>query len=129
MTSQIDRQHPVSPGIDGYMYCVAHGGDELRSAEQRFADRTPRLFRVCAVLTKAHTQHESIHCEMTSIEGGCFITTQNDLQIQTPGGHYELFRNAQGELALATRSLTATWHDEAFELFLAGLTPALDHFS
>jgi hypothetical protein len=129
MKSQIDRQHPVSPGIDGYLYFVAQGGDELRPAEQRFADRTRRLFHVCAVLTKAHTQHTSLHSERTPSEGGSFVIIQNDLQIQTPEGNYELFRNAQGELALATRSLTATWHDEAFEIFLAGLTPALDRLS
>ena len=129
MTSQFDQQHPMSPGIDGYLHIVAQGGDELRPAEQRFADRTPRLFRVCAVLTKAHTQHTSIPNEITPSMGGCFIITQNDLQIQTPEGNYELFRNTQGELALATRSLTATWYDEACEIFLAGLTPALDHFS
>jgi hypothetical protein len=119
----------MSPGIDGYLHIVAQGGDELRPAEQRFADRAPRLFHVCAVLAKAHTQHTAIPSEITPSAGGCFIITQSDLQIQTPEGNYELFRNAQGELALATCSLTATWHDEAFELFLAGLTPALDHFS
>ena len=111
MTSQFDEQHPMSPGIDGYLHIVARGDDELRPAGQRFADRTPRLFHVCAVLTKAHTQHTSIPSEITPSAGGCFIITQNDLQIQTPEGNYELFRNAQGELALATRSLTATWYD------------------
>jgi hypothetical protein len=127
MTSQIDLQHPR--GIDGYLHFVAQEGAELRPAEQRFADRTPRLFHVCAVLTKVHTQHTPIHSEITPSEGGCFIITQNDRRIQTPEGNYELFRNALGELALATRSLTATWYDEACEIFLAGLTPTLDHFS
>ena len=129
MTSQIARQHPVAPGIDGYLHLVARGGDELRPAEQRFADRTPRRFHICAVLTKAYTQHTAIHSEITSSQGGCFIITQHDLQIQTPEGNYDLCCNAQGELALATRSLTATWYDEACEMFLAGLTPALDRFS
>ena len=58
MTSQLDPQYPMSPGIDGYLHIVAQGDDELQPAEQRFADRTPRLFHVCAVLTKnTHAAH------------------------------------------------------------------------
>jgi hypothetical protein len=103
--------------------------DDPRPARQRLADRTPRLFHVRAVLSKGYIAHEAIRASITPGEGGCFITAPDDIRLSAPGGTYEILRNSRGELAQATRSLTASSYAEAFDVFLAGLTPSLDHLS
>jgi hypothetical protein len=103
--------------------------DDPRPAEQRFANRTERDFLVRALLAKVHGQRGKVGSGITPEEGGCFITTPDDLWIQAPDGKYEISRNARGELALVTRSLTAAWYEDAFEKFLSGLIPSLDHLA
>jgi hypothetical protein len=126
---QIDREHLGPPGIDGYLHIVDIRRDEPTSAEQRLADRSPRIFAVRAALAKCHTQRESIRAGMAAGEAGCFITTPDDLRIQTLHGVYEVARYDRGELTVVSRTLTAISYQEAFETFLSGLTPALDHLS
>jgi hypothetical protein len=48
----IDRRLLGPAGIDGYLHIVEERRDDRRTAEQRFADRTSRVFHVRAALTK-----------------------------------------------------------------------------
>jgi hypothetical protein len=128
-TTQIRRELLGPPGVDGYLHIVEDRRDEPRPADQRLADRQPRLFHVRAVLSKGYTHHETIRASITADEGGCFITAPDDIRINAPGGVYEVTRNARGELAIVSRSLTASWYEDAFDIFVSDLTPSLDHLS
>ncbi len=129
ITTRIDRDRLGPPGIDGYLHIVDVRSDDVRSDEERFADRRPRAFLIRAVLAKAPSQLESIRGGIVQSEGGCFVTAPDDLHLDTPSGRYTLLRNIRGELAMATRSLTATSAEEALDTFLTGLTPSLDHLA
>jgi hypothetical protein len=129
ISTRINRDRLGPPGVDGYLCIVDVRADDVRSDEERFADRRPRTFLVCAVLAKAPSQLESIRAGITQGEGGCLVTAPDDIHLDTPNGRYELLRNPRGELAMATRSLTATSVEEALETFLTGLTPSLDHLA
>jgi hypothetical protein len=87
------------------------------------------VFLVRAVLGKARSQLESVRAAISPGEGGCFITAPDDIRLDTPNGPYVLSRNARGEIALVTRSLSAASVEEALDTFLADLTPSLDHLA
>jgi hypothetical protein len=125
----IDRPLLGPAGIDGYLHIVDDRRDDLRTAEERFADRTLRQFRIRAALAKARTQGESIRASIQPADGYSFIIARDDLRIGTGQGAYEVLRNAQGELSQVSCSVAATWYQEAFEMFLSGITPWLDHLS
>jgi hypothetical protein len=129
ITHTIDRRLLGAAGVDGYLHIVDDRRDDTRSAEERLADRTRREFRVRAALAKTRTPGERIRASIESGEGDCFVTAPDDLRIQTRDGVYEISRNGQGELALVSYSLNATWYGEAFEIFLSGVTPWPDHLS
>lgn len=126
---QIDNDRLGAPGTDACLHFVDIRSDDTRPGEQRFADRTQRIFHIRAVLSKAHSQLEGIRGGITPGEGGCFITAPQDFHLQDPQGSYLISRNKHGELALVTRSVMATWYEEAFDIFFSGLTPFLDHLS
>jgi hypothetical protein len=126
---KIDRDRLGAPGTDACLHTVEIRSDDTRPDDQRLADRTQRAFHIRAVLSKAHSQLEGIRGGITLGEGGCFITAPQDLKIEDPRGSYLIFRNERGELALITRTLMATWYEEAFDFFFIGLTPFLDYLS
>lgn len=57
MSTQIDREQPGPPGIDGYLHIVEIRRDDPRSSEQRLLDRARRTFHVKAALARDHTHH------------------------------------------------------------------------
>jgi hypothetical protein len=126
---KIDRDRLGAPGTDACLTLVEIRRDDTRPNDQRLADRTQRTFHIRAVLSKAHSQLESIRGGITLGEGGCFITAPQDFKLEDPRGTYLICRNERGELALVTRTVMATWYEEAFDIFLSGLTPFLDHLS
>lgn len=125
----IDRRLLGPPGIDGYLHIVDDRRDDNRSAKERFTDRTLRVFHVRAALAKARTQGENVRASIQLADGSSFITAPDDIRIQTRDGAYQVSRNAQGEFAQVSCSTMATWYQEAFEIFLSGVTPWLDHLS
>jgi len=112
-THTTDRRLLGPAGIDGYLHIVEEPSDDRRTAETRFADRTSRVFHVRAALTKSRVQGGSIRASIQPGDGGCFISAQDDIRIQTRDGTYQVTRNAEGELAQITSSLTTTWYQEA----------------
>jgi hypothetical protein len=128
-TARIGRDRLGPSGIDGYLHIVDERRDDVRPAEQRLTDQTPRVFAVRAALAKGFMPHETIRASIVPEEGGCYITAPEDIRLDVPGGFYAITRNGRGELALVSRSVTASSYKEALELFLAGLTPSLDHLA
>jgi hypothetical protein len=126
---QIDRDRLGAPGTDACLHFVEVRSDDNRPDEQRLADRTQRAFHIRAVLSKTHSVLEGIRGGIITGAGGCFITAPQDLHLQDPQGSYLISRNERGELALVSRTIMATWYEEAFDIFFSGLTPFLDHLS
>jgi hypothetical protein len=126
---QIDRDRLGAPGTDACLHFVEIRSDDTRPDDQRLADRTQRTFHVRAILSKAHSQLEGIRGGITLGEGGCFIKAPQDIKLEDPRGTYLICRNERGELAQVTRSVMATWYEEAFDIFFTGLAPSLDHLS
>jgi hypothetical protein len=126
---KIDRDRLVAPGTDACLTLVEIRSDDTRRDDQRLADRTQRTFHIRAVLSKAHSQLESIRGGITPGVGGCFIIAPQDFKLEDPRGTYLICRNERGELAQVTRSVMATWHEEAFDIFFNGLAPSLDYLS
>ena len=123
----IDRRLLGPAGIDGYLHIVEDRRDDARTAEERFADRTARVFHVRAALAKSRVQGENVRASIQPGDGASFISAPDDIRVQTRDGTYQISRNEQGELAQIFCSITATWYQEAFETFLSGVTPWLDH--
>ena len=90
-------------------------------------DRTPREFKARAALAKSRTLGESVRATIVSDEGSSFVAAPDDVKIRTRDGVYLVSRNGRGELAQVSFSVKATWYQEAFETFLSGVTPWLDH--
>jgi hypothetical protein len=126
---QIDRDRLGAPGTENCLHIVDIRNDDTRPDEQRLADRTSRIFHIRAVLSKAHSQLEGIRGGIAKGEGGCFLTAPQDIKIEDPRGTYLISRNERGELALVTRTVMATWYEEAFDIFMLGFTPFLDYLS
>jgi hypothetical protein len=80
-------------------------------------------------LAKARTLGDSVRATKVSDEGASFVTAPDDIRIQTRDGVFLVSRNGRGELAQVPSSAKATWYQEAFEIFLSGVTPWLDHLS
>ncbi len=125
----VDRRLLGPAGIDGYLHIVDDRADDRRSAEERLTDRTPREFKVRAALAKSRTLGESVRATIVSDEGSSFVTSPDGIKIKTRDGVYLVSRNGRGELAQVSSSSKSTWYQEAFETFLSGVTPWLDHLS
>ena len=85
---KIDRDRLGAPGTENCLHFVDIRNDDTRPEEQRLADRTPRIFHIRAVLSKAHSQLEGIRGGITKGEGGCFLTAPQDFKIEDPRGTY-----------------------------------------
>jgi len=128
----IKREKLGLAGTENYMLILDVLQSDTRSNEERIKDSSKREFEVRCSLARNIVFNETIECSIPEDRGDSFIHFPSNMktaEISTSLGVYYLSKNAANEISTITLTCFAHSWEEAFDTFLSGITPFLDHLS
>jgi len=119
-------------GIRGDLHVLAIMPDEKRPDAERLGDKTARRFRVSARLSKVPAASGDLKGDFTAEDGASYFVSPEQIhlhRVDTPGGRFDVAKNANREMALVTFDCTARDVGEAQATFANAVYPVLDHLA